>query len=243
MARFDLDFFSLTHDPLVAFVALFVLSLVAAYILFKLLDSRATIKRKEWSAGGAIAGFLLILFGSWWAIRPAMSAIKPVVPLFVPNGFKSESVSAAGLAIAIPQEWERKDSPLILMFAPKVPDESNPTYMLIQVSACTKLPEMTSSEELAKVQKEIKETFGGFVSLRGPSSNDPYIGHKGSMDPIRITIPGEVLEPPRSKDVTLDMIVRNIFDERNNRCMILEYSDNELGRQMSSTLNIANPQQ
>ncbi len=46
--------------PLVAIVTVFSLSLTGAVVLFRFLKSSAIIKRKEYRAGGALAGFLLI---------------------------------------------------------------------------------------------------------------------------------------------------------------------------------------
>jgi hypothetical protein len=50
-------------EHLIVIAVLFLLSLLAAYVLFKWLDSAAIIKRQGYQAGGAFAGFLLI-FGS-----------------------------------------------------------------------------------------------------------------------------------------------------------------------------------
>jgi hypothetical protein len=97
---------------------------------------------------------------------------------------------------------------------------------------------MTSQTELLQVQQALKEAMGGFVNLRAASSNEPYLGHKGSTTPMRITLPGHLLEPPSTQDLTLDMIARNIFDERSGRCYLLMYPDTDLGRQLSSTVNI-----
>jgi hypothetical protein len=53
---------------LTAVAVLFACSLVAAFVLFKILQSTATIQKKEYQVGGAAAGFLLIyaaLYGSY----------------------------------------------------------------------------------------------------------------------------------------------------------------------------------
>ena len=232
----------LSHEPSVVFVVLFLLSLLASYILFKLLNSSATIKRKEWSAGGAIAGFILILFGSWYALRPSLNRRLQIVPLSIPTGFKTVSVSDVGLAIAIPPDWERKDAPTTLQFAAKhqEPNSDSAKFMLIQITPCGELPPMTSEADLPKFSSMIKELFG-FMRLRGASVNDPYLGHKGSTEPASFSIPGRLLEPPQTADFVLNATVRHIFDERNGRCVLLVYPDNELGRQLSSTLNITDP--
>jgi hypothetical protein len=232
----------LSHEPPLVFVVLFLLSLVASYILFKLLDSRANIKRKGWSAGGAIAGFLLILFGSWFAVKPTLSIQRLPVPLSIPTGFKAVPILEAGIAIAIPDDWERSDTPITLEFVPKVqkPNSEDAKMMSIQISHCEELPAMLTEADLAKDEGALKQMFG-LVHLRGASINDPYLGHKGSSTPISFNFPGSLMEPPRATDLTLNFISRRIYDERNGRCIALTYPDSELGRQLSSTLNIARP--
>src|SRR5258708_4126874 len=170
----------LSHEPPVVFVVLFFLSLVASYILFKLLDSRATIKRKGWSAGGAIAGFLLILFGSWYALKPSLSMQTPIMPLSIPRGFKAVSVSDAGIALAIPLDWERKDDAITLIFQPKhqEPNSEDAKVLYMRIQPCTELAPMTSEADLSQDKEMLKE-ITGLLHLRGPSVNDPYLGHKG----------------------------------------------------------------
>lgn len=48
------------NTQLIVAVVLFLLSLLGAYVLFKVLKSAAWIKRPDYQAGGALAGFLLI---------------------------------------------------------------------------------------------------------------------------------------------------------------------------------------
>lgn len=107
------------REPLLVFVTLFLLSLLAAVVLFKFLESRATIKRRWWSAGGAIAGFVLILFGSWYSLTPAISAPLRVDPLSLPAGYKAYSASDLGIAIAIPRDWAQPDRPTDIAFSPQ----------------------------------------------------------------------------------------------------------------------------
>lgn len=59
-------------SPLFSIVVFFLLSLLGAIVLFRYLKSSATIKKAEYQAGGAIAGFLLvygILYGSYLSIK------------------------------------------------------------------------------------------------------------------------------------------------------------------------------
>jgi hypothetical protein len=37
------------------------------------------------------------------------------------------------------------------------------------------------------------------------------------------------------------LMMKEIYDERNGRCVVIGYPDSEVGRRLSSTLNIANP--
>jgi hypothetical protein len=237
-----LQLIKLSHEPAVVFVVLSLLSLVASYILFKLLDSRATIKRKGWSAGGAIAGFLLILFGSWYALKPSLSIQTPVMPLSIPTDFKAVSVSDAGVAIAIPPHWERKDDPITLRFEPKTqePNSEDAKILFMRIQPCKELCPMTSGADLSQDNDALKEIFG-LLRQRSASINDPYLGHKGSSTPVSVVIPGKWLEPTRSKDFSINLIMRQIYDERDSRCIAFMYPDTELGRQLSSTFNIASP--
>ena len=62
------------QSDLVVVVALFACSLVAAVVLFKILQSTAVIQKKEYQVGGAAAGFLLIyvaLYGSYHQLQGA----------------------------------------------------------------------------------------------------------------------------------------------------------------------------
>jgi hypothetical protein len=113
---------------------LFLLSLLAAYVLFKVLDSRATIRRRGWSAGGAIAGFLIILFWSWDAIRPTLAPLARTMPVSVPVGFKPLDVSDMGIAIAVPDDWERKPHPTEIFLGPKQHQQNSRDAMFIMIS-------------------------------------------------------------------------------------------------------------
>jgi hypothetical protein len=59
---------------LTAVAVLFACSLVAAFVLFKILQSTAAIQKKEYQVGGAAAGFLVIyaaLYGSYAQLQKA----------------------------------------------------------------------------------------------------------------------------------------------------------------------------
>lgn len=61
----------LLANPLLVITVIFILSLVGAIVLFKFLKSTAIIKKTEYQASGAIAGFLLIfgmLYGSFYQL-------------------------------------------------------------------------------------------------------------------------------------------------------------------------------
>lgn len=65
------------QSDLVVVVALFTCSLLAAVVLFKILQSTAVIQKKEYQVGGAAAGFLLIyvaLYGSYHQLQGASLA-------------------------------------------------------------------------------------------------------------------------------------------------------------------------
>jgi hypothetical protein len=61
-------------NPIYVVAIIFLLSLTGAYVLFKFLKSYARIQRKDYQAGGALAGFLLIyaaLYSSFDRIEQA----------------------------------------------------------------------------------------------------------------------------------------------------------------------------
>jgi hypothetical protein len=231
------------HDPPVAFVMVFVLSLLAAIVLFKLLDSRATIKKKGWSAGGAIAGFLIILFGSWHELRPTLNSRRIVAPLSIPSGFRQISASDAGLALAIPGNWQRTDTPVTLSLSPRQrdPNVDHVNFMSVQTTPCEHLTLTENDSDLPAVKEALKKMMG-MVTFRGTPVSEPFLGRKATMTPMAMTIPGGILDPKRKTDLVIDVVLREIYDEQNGRCVVLIYPDTDLGRQISSTLNIVAPE-
>jgi len=66
-------------NPIQIVPLLFLLSLVAAFLLFKFLDSKAEIVSKGYKAGGAIAGFIIVygmLYGSFYKISGAQEKLE-----------------------------------------------------------------------------------------------------------------------------------------------------------------------
>ena len=71
---------TLLSNPLLVIVVIFILSLVGAFVLFKLLKSTAIIKKAKYQAGGALAGFLLIygtLYGSFYRLSCSEGGREP----------------------------------------------------------------------------------------------------------------------------------------------------------------------
>ena len=67
------------QNDLMVISALFACSLVAALVLFKLLQSTALIQKKEYQVGGAAAGFLLIysaLYGSYYQLQSGKADLQ-----------------------------------------------------------------------------------------------------------------------------------------------------------------------
>jgi hypothetical protein len=222
-------------------VTLFLLSLVASWVLFKLLDSRATIKRKGWSAGGAIAGFLIILFLSWRAVQPTLTPRSQILPTSMPKGFNAVSLPESGIALAIPNHWERKQTPVLVSLMPKQqkPNSADAKYFDVDIRDCSELSVMSDSD-IQDLQKPFQQMFG-LLHFRGPSVTDSYLGHQTSTTPVSAVFPGALLSPSQATDFTLNMVSRQIYDERNGRCITLIYPDSESGRLIASTLNITSP--
>jgi hypothetical protein len=231
------------RDPVTVFVLLFLLSLLAAYILFKLLDSRATIKRKGWSAGGAIAGFLIILFGSWYALGPLLRNVRNIAPLSVPNGFKRIIDGDAGFAFAVPSDWQRNvaTSVTINTTSPKPKSPSERVNLVNLVSNPCDHPTFSASDpDLATVKNALKKMMG-MVNLRDTPTSEPFLGRASVVQKMTLTIPGSVLQPKAGKDYVIDMVMREVYDQQNGRCILLTYPDSDLGREIVSTLNIEPP--
>ncbi|HEY9123221.1 MAG TPA: hypothetical protein PK252_09005 [Bacteroidales bacterium] len=71
-----------TSDPkmfvLVVFSLSFVLSMVAAFVLFKFLQSTAVINNKNYQAGGALAGFIIVLGASYMMINNLLKTTSTI---------------------------------------------------------------------------------------------------------------------------------------------------------------------
>ena len=66
---------------LVTVVVMFTLSLVAAFILFKVLKSSALIEKAGYRAGGALAGFLLVYAALYSSFQRLVQAEQPWKPI------------------------------------------------------------------------------------------------------------------------------------------------------------------
>jgi hypothetical protein len=111
---------------------------------------------------------------------------------------------------------------------------------MVFTESCTAPTFEVTDTDLPKIQEGFRQVSGLF-SIRGKSRVDSYLGHKTTITPGAYTIPGNLLEPPRSTDLVLNVTLRDIYDERNNRCIILIYPDSDATGVISSTLNIATP--
>lgn len=80
--------------PITIVTIMFLMSLIGAYVLFKLLKSTAVIKRTGYQAGGALAGFLLIygiLFYSYDKMTQPNSQPEPVTTWTITGIVKRDS--------------------------------------------------------------------------------------------------------------------------------------------------------
>ena len=230
------------REPVPVFALVFLLSLGACWVLFQILDSRASIKGKGWSAGGAIAGFLVILFGSFYALRPFLQTIPRTMPVSTPAGYKPISVSDMGIALAVPKDWEKREVPTQILVTPsqQQPNSSDPKFLWIQLRSCSEPPSTLSEHDLSEARGPLQQMFG-MVHFRGPSVSDSYLGYQASTTPVSLTFPGQVLVPPQTAELSINILLRDIYDEPNGRCILLYYPDSDMGRMLASTLNITNP--
>lgn len=69
---------TVNFQVLIVISVMFVISLGGAFVLFRILDSQASIQRAGYKAGGALAGFLIILsmlFGSYYKLVQAQDSV------------------------------------------------------------------------------------------------------------------------------------------------------------------------
>lgn len=66
---------SLMNESLFVVIAIFLMSLIGAYILFKILKATAAIKNEKFHAGGALAGFI-ILYGTMFQSYQSLHYIE-----------------------------------------------------------------------------------------------------------------------------------------------------------------------
>jgi hypothetical protein len=163
------------------------------------------------------------------------------MPVSVPAGFKPIFAADMGIAIAVPNDWERQSTPSLIALSPsqQQPNSTNAMYVGVQIEPCTQLL-LLSESDLEKVQKSLTQMMG-MIHFRGASVSESYLGHKASVTPLSLTFPGDALEPPQATDLTFNMLMREIYDEHNGRCIKAFYPDSEMGKQVGSTLNITSP--
>lgn len=112
---------------------------------------------------------------------------------------------------------------------------------MLTIQSCNNGPQFVVSEsDLQKMQQPLQQMMG-MMHFRGPSVSESYLGRKASVTPASLTFPGSMLLPPTAGDLTLDLMMKEIYDERNGRCVMIGYPDSEAGRRVSSTLNITDP--
>jgi hypothetical protein len=229
----------LLREPLVVWVVLSLVCLFVVWVCFRLLESAAIIVKKEWQAGGAIAGFLLLLFGSWCAVSPRLDVApvrSAIEPLSVPVGFTARTLSSAGVALAAPAGFLTSESPIQFGLTQKDP----PAMALVAVQPYDAADDdgdySLDEDELAELN-ETTRALMGFIEVVGPPQADPYRGMKSYVLPVKVEF-----SIPNTTPVNLGRyLIRQILDVERSRKVFMIYPDTEQGRQIFSTLNIGDP--
>lgn len=228
------------HDPVVVYLIIIVCSSGVAWLMFRVLKSKASIKVKQWSAEGAIAAFIIVALGSWNALRPELQLQKSIEPLSVPGGFKKISNASAGLAFAIPNDWHLDPQKSVTMNASKATSVDDVAILNITTTPCTQL-----SFDIDKLRSGLSKMIGMFV-FHGESRDEPINGRQSLVIDVTETLPKELLNAQGAKeikkDVALNLLMRQIYDVENGRCINVVYPNDEIGRKIMSTINIQAPQ-
>lgn len=108
---------------------------------------------------------------------------------------------------------------------------------MVRIENCTSVDRLMSIDagELPNLSKTLSQAIGMF-SVRGPSAEDHYQGHRSFVTPVRFSYDAvdRAVGP-------LNALLRSIYDERNGRCIAVFYPDSDAGKIIASTLNIASP--
>jgi hypothetical protein len=220
------------REPVIAFSIVFLFSIGAAFMLFRVLGSQAAIRGKRWQAGGAIAGFLLVFFPSWYSVKPMlpMESGPYISPLNVPNGFRPFSEPWAPFAVAIPRKWLQIGPTLNLSFAS--PDEKEEGLFFISVHE--DFPSDAFNERdiqglLAEVSEMLHQIFNPKSVEVEKGEFTSYQGLRSYRAPATFHYPGQT---PTKVSIQL------IWDHRRHRLYYIICDDSSTGRQVASTLNI-----
>jgi hypothetical protein len=105
------------------------------------------------------------------------------MPVSVPLGFKPFDVSDMGIAIAVPDDWERKPHPTEIFLAPKQQQQNskNAMFIMVSIQSCNNGPQFIVTEsDLQSIQQPLQQMMG-MMHCRGPSVSESYLGHKASV--------------------------------------------------------------
>jgi hypothetical protein len=228
----------LLREPLFVWVVLSLVCLLVVWVCFRVLKSAAIIVKKEWQAGGAIAGFLLLLFGSWCAVSPRLDVApvrSAIAPISVPVGFEGHSLSSAGIAFAAPVSFLLSDNPARFSLSQKDP----PAMIIVGVDPYDPAEQVDfdlKEDEIAEMNDTV-QAFMGFMKIVGPSQADPFRGMRSYTLPMELEF-----SVPGVKTLALGRyLFRMILDAERSRKVFVIYPDTEQGRQIFSTLNIGDP--
>lgn len=220
------------REPLIAFSVVFLFSMAAAFMLFKILASHAAIRGKGWQAGGAIAGFLLVFFPSWYSLKPMLPMERQpyISPLNVPSGFKPYTSLSPPFSLAVPHKWVQVGQTVSLIFSS--PDQKDNELFVIMIH--DDFPSDAFNEH--DIQ-DLLTQYGAVMSqIFNPNSIDVGKGEFSSYEGLRCYVAHGVTHFEEGR--AMKTVFQCIWDHRSRRLYYMMYSDSPTGKQIASTLNI-----
>lgn len=155
----------------------------------------------------------------------------------MPGGFKKISETSLGLALAVPEDWQIEPPKPVTISAVKVTSADDIGLLTVYTSPCSQL-----NLDAEKVRNAVTKVFGTLV-FHGEPKDEPVNGRRSMVIGTTLSVPKELVSGIQpAKDVKLDLLIRQIYDAQNGRCISVMYPNNEIGRKIISTMNIQPPE-
>jgi hypothetical protein len=164
--------------PLVVISVLFGLSLLAAWVLFRVLQSTAAVKNKDYQLGGAAAGFVVILsLSSFTYIRVANNTKQAQIDELTSQLTKETAEAKKAKASLAAQSSQ-------VTYSGTVTPPVEAAYVVLGVTE-----EMLQPNGTFEIKSNVKPTDLPSIFVIGANSHAPYKQVFASDNPAQLTIP------------------------------------------------------